>query len=149
MEKERQRDLRVPLISGLFFVTCLTGGILLFMWLLDVQGSQHWFPIVALVLISFPWIFWFLTYIYTLIKVCFRRSGGGGGGGGGGGTISRRESSQSKLESASTNKMNRTLSSGKGQVEVVLDDGHNDGADEASVTSSKECEMPLTQSVSS
>ncbi|KAL6987318.1 hypothetical protein U1Q18_013066 [Sarracenia purpurea var. burkii] len=47
-----------------------------------VSGSQPWFQILALVLIGIPLIVWFLGYIYTFIKSCFRRnristSGGG------------------------------------------------------------------------
>ncbi|XP_057512822.1 uncharacterized protein LOC130794885 [Actinidia eriantha] len=81
MEEKRQRDCRVPLISTLFFLSCVIGGILLILWLLDSNISQSWFPILALALIGFPWGFWFLTYLYTLIKPCFQRGGGGGGRG--------------------------------------------------------------------
>lgn len=79
MEEGRERDFRVPIISCSFFLSSLTGGILLTCWLLDVKGSQPWFPIFSLVLIGLPWIFWFLTYIYAFIKPCFRQDNAGGG----------------------------------------------------------------------
>ncbi|CAK9144824.1 unnamed protein product [Ilex paraguariensis] len=74
MEDERGRDVRVPLISSLFCLFVVTGGVFLMLYVFTPQFSQPWFPIAALILIGSPWLFWFLTYIYTCMKVCFRGS---------------------------------------------------------------------------
>lgn len=160
MEEEGHRDLRVPIISGVFFVSSITGGILLIMWLSDVNGSQPWFPILALILISFPWVFWFFTYIYTFIKSCFRRDDGRGVNR----DVSRRPPAAPAKRASSSSVRDSPVNSptGKRQVQfgavVVMDeggggssrDGHHDGgAGDVSVASSKECEMPLTLAASS
>ncbi|KAF7137357.1 hypothetical protein RHSIM_Rhsim07G0046200 [Rhododendron simsii] len=136
MEEEGHGDLRVPIISGVFFVSSITGGILLIMWLSDVNGSQPWFPILALILISFPWVFWFFTYIYTFIKPCFRRDNGRGVNR----DVSRRPPTASaKRASSSVRDSPVNSPTGKRQVQfgavVVMDeggggssrDGHHDG----------------------
>ena len=156
MEEERQRDCRVPLISTLFFLSCLIGGVLLILWLLDSNISQPWFPILALALIGFPWGFWFVTYLYTLIKPCFRR--------GGCREISQRPKplAATAVAAAATSPRDFSVTSptGKRQVHfgaamVMGSDGSGSqsdqhaGGEESSVASSKECEMPLTLAVSS
>ncbi|XP_057497454.1 uncharacterized protein LOC130782197 [Actinidia eriantha] len=154
MEEERQRDCRVPLISTLFFFSCLIGGVLLVLWLLDSNISQPWFPILALALIGFPWGFWFLTYIYTLIKPCFQRGGGGR-------ELSHRPKPLAAVTAATSPRdFSVTSPTGKRQVHfgaamVMGSDGsgrqssRHDGGEELSIASSKECEMPLTLAVSS
>ncbi|XP_071699699.1 uncharacterized protein [Rutidosis leptorrhynchoides] len=73
MEDARDGDLRVPLISSLFFVLVLAGGIFLTFYVFAPSISQPWFPVIALILIGSPWVFWLLTYLYT----CFKGCGGG------------------------------------------------------------------------
>lgn len=70
MEDARDGDLRVPLISSLFFVLVLAGGIFLTFYVFAPSISQPWFPIIALILIGSPWVFWLLTYLYTCFKGC-------------------------------------------------------------------------------
>ncbi|KAM0072143.1 hypothetical protein Hdeb2414_s0001g00033411 [Helianthus debilis subsp. tardiflorus] len=70
MEDERDGDLRVPLISSLFFVLVFTGGIFLTFYVFAPNFSKPWFPGIALVLIGSPWVFWLLTYLYTCFKGC-------------------------------------------------------------------------------
>lgn len=147
MEEERP-DFRVPIISGLFFVSSITGGILLIIWLFDNKDSQPWFPILALILISLPWVFWFLTYIYTFIKACFR----GDGGRGVSRDVSRRPTTKRASSSSSVRDSSVDSPTGKRQVQfgavVVMDNG-GDSAGDVSVASSKECEMPLNQAAPS
>ncbi|KAI3495668.1 hypothetical protein L1887_38014 [Cichorium endivia] len=70
MEDVRDGDLRVPLISSLFFVLVIIGGIFLTFYVFLPSISQPWFPVVAFLLIGSPWAFWTLTYLYTCIKGC-------------------------------------------------------------------------------
>ncbi|CAL5380837.1 unnamed protein product [Camellia sinensis] len=163
MEEERQRDLRVPLIFGLFFVSCLTGGILLLMWVFEIDGSQPWFASLSMVLISFPWVFWFLAYIYTFMKACFRRGGCVDGH-----NVSKHGNHAKPVATTTTttnknsphdspvNSPNNQRQVHFGEVVVIGGDdsskgknGQHDGACESSVASSRESETPLTLSVSS
>ncbi|KAL4586798.1 hypothetical protein LXL04_011442 [Taraxacum kok-saghyz] len=68
MEDARDGDLRVPLISSLFFVLVIIGGIFLTFYVFLPSISQPWFPLVAFLLIGSPWAFWMLTYLYTCFK---------------------------------------------------------------------------------
>ncbi|KAK9056093.1 hypothetical protein SSX86_027181 [Deinandra increscens subsp. villosa] len=70
MEDARDGDLRVPLISSLFFVLVFAGGIFLTCYVFAPNISQPWFPGLALILIGSPWVFWLLTYLYTCFKGC-------------------------------------------------------------------------------
>ncbi|CAK9139896.1 unnamed protein product [Ilex paraguariensis] len=74
MEEEREGDIRVPLISALFCLFVISGGVFLVVYVYAPNLSEPWFPMAAFLLIGSPWIFWFLTYIYTCIKACFRRN---------------------------------------------------------------------------
>lgn len=163
MEEGREGDIRVPLVSALFCLFVIAGGVFLILYVYLPENSQPWYPIVALLLIGSPWIFWFLTYIYTCIKACCRR----------GTRIEDRQSSKRAAPRAvSTNSaMNRTVSAGQstkdnnnistgpaphvhfGEVVVMEGDGDKnlgqDGGGEESVNSEKEIEMPLTSSGSS
>ncbi|KAL3832978.1 hypothetical protein ACJIZ3_007714 [Penstemon smallii] len=76
MEDERERDLRVPLISSLLCLLVSAGGIFLVLYVYVPNLSQPWYPIAAFVLIGSPWIFWLFTYLYTCMKGCFRRPEG-------------------------------------------------------------------------
>lgn len=70
MEDARDGDLRVPLISSLFFVLVFAGGVFLTFYVFAPNISQPWFPGIALILIGSPWVFWLLTYLYTCFKSC-------------------------------------------------------------------------------
>lgn len=70
MEEEKERDIRVPLISSIFCLLVLTGGIFLVLYVFIPHLSHPWFPIAAFLLIGSPWIFWLFTYIYTCFKPC-------------------------------------------------------------------------------
>lgn len=72
MEVERERDIRVPLISALFCLFVIAGGVFLIIYVYVPDQAQPWYPVVALVLIGSPWIFWLLAYIYTCTKSCIR-----------------------------------------------------------------------------
>ncbi|KAK1393732.1 hypothetical protein POM88_012788 [Heracleum sosnowskyi] len=72
MEVERERDIRVPLISALFCLFVIAGGVFLIIYVYYPDQSQSWYPVVALLLIGSPWIFWLLAYIYTCMKACIR-----------------------------------------------------------------------------
>nr|XP_043620319.1 uncharacterized protein LOC122592183 [Erigeron canadensis] len=74
MEDERDGDLRVPLISSLFFILVFAGGILLTFYVFAPSISQPWFPMIAFLLIGSPWVFWLLTYLYTCFKGCCGRA---------------------------------------------------------------------------
>ncbi|XP_068344193.1 uncharacterized protein [Pyrus communis] len=67
--EERKGDARVSVISGLFFICIIAGGVLLFLYmLLPEEKSQPWFPPAGMVLVAIPWAFWITTCIYR----CFR-----------------------------------------------------------------------------
>ncbi|XP_076955737.1 uncharacterized protein LOC143630677 [Bidens hawaiensis] len=70
MEDARDGDLRVPIISSLFFVLVFAGGVFLTVYVFAPNFSQPWFPGLALILIGSPWVFWLLTYLYTCFKGC-------------------------------------------------------------------------------
>ncbi|KAL2511578.1 putative membrane lipoprotein [Abeliophyllum distichum] len=72
MEGGREGDILFPLISSLLCLCVLTGGIFLVLYVYLPNISQPWFPILAFILIGSPWIFWFLTYLYTCMKACCR-----------------------------------------------------------------------------
>ncbi|WOG95628.1 hypothetical protein DCAR_0414954 [Daucus carota subsp. sativus] len=72
MEGERQRDFRVPLISALFCLFVIAGGVFLIIYVYVPDQSKSWYPVVALLLIGSPWIFWLLAYTYAFMKACIR-----------------------------------------------------------------------------
>ncbi|KAK6804204.1 hypothetical protein RDI58_001988 [Solanum bulbocastanum] len=136
--EERVGDLRVPLISSLFCLCVLTGGVLLVLYLFVPDYSQPWFAPAGLILVGSPYIFWLLTYIYTCLKhCCFGDSSIDDNR-----QISRRTSraatmgkpgvarTDSKANSATSNRNN-------------INDGKQDGGDSSSINSAKEIEMPL------
>uniref|UniRef100_A0A5B7AT87 Uncharacterized protein n=1 Tax=Davidia involucrata TaxID=16924 RepID=A0A5B7AT87_DAVIN len=163
----REGDPRIPIISCLFFLFVVTGGVLLCLYVLDSKVSRPWFPIAALALIGSPWIFWFLMYIYTCIKSCCRRRGAAPASKDR--QISRRSnrsippgSSAAAATAGGTTTMSCTTPGESpvnspnghrkvhfGGAVVVMDGNHDGGGGESSVPSSRECEMPLTLSVKS
>ncbi|GAA0186004.1 hypothetical protein Leryth_026556 [Lithospermum erythrorhizon] len=125
MEEHRESDYRVPMIAFLFLLLLISGGIFLILYCFVPRISQPWFPIAALALIGLPWIFWFMTYIYTCIKGCIKARNQDGA------QIGRIASSMAASNNA---RMERNLSVRQGNGGVL------------SVTSSRECEVPLNAS---
>ncbi|KAF3968866.1 hypothetical protein CMV_007288 [Castanea mollissima] len=65
----RKEDLRIYIISFLFFSCIVCGGVFLSIYLFLPQSqSSSWYPIVGLILVGVPWLFWFLAYLYRCIK---------------------------------------------------------------------------------
>ncbi|CAA3026776.1 uncharacterized protein LOC111383693 [Olea europaea subsp. europaea] len=134
MEEEKEGDFRVPLVSSLFCLCLTSGGIFLVLYVFFPNLSKPWYPIAALALIGSPWLFWFLIYIYTCMKVCCCGNRVDNG------QISRRFPGSSQHGNDSTANSSRNGDYGTGGKSLQ-------GGRESSVTSSKECEMPLTYSV--
>ncbi|XP_073013741.1 uncharacterized protein [Typha latifolia] len=58
-------DIRVWLVSGLFFLILITGGTFLVLYVAFPENAvPGWFPIAGMVLVAVPWFFWFLTCVY-------------------------------------------------------------------------------------
>ncbi|XP_051144215.1 uncharacterized protein LOC127260515 [Andrographis paniculata] len=74
MEDEREGDLRVPLVFCIFFLLVTAGGVLLVIYVFAPSASQPWYPTVAILFVASPWVFWFLTYLYTCLKACILRN---------------------------------------------------------------------------
>ncbi|XP_038875814.1 uncharacterized protein LOC120068181 [Benincasa hispida] len=67
--EERKGDARIFIISGLIFLCIISGGILLCLYLfLPESQTPDWYPIVGIVLVSTPWIFWLSIYFYHCLK---------------------------------------------------------------------------------
>lgn len=77
----------VWLITSFLCFSLVAGGICLSLYLIyPPSQNTNWLPLVGVILVAIPWIFWFLTCMYRLCsRVCGRNVGIGGGGGGGGG----------------------------------------------------------------
>ncbi|KAM5550945.1 hypothetical protein ABKV19_027344 [Rosa sericea] len=67
--EQRKRDARVSIISALFFTCIVAGGVFLFLYML-LPGAQAkpWYPIVGLILVAVPWLFWIVTCAYRCFK---------------------------------------------------------------------------------
>ncbi|GMN61538.1 hypothetical protein TIFTF001_030632 [Ficus carica] len=66
---QRKGDVRVYIVSGIFFSCIVSGGIFLglYMFLPQTQSSA-WYPILGMILVSIPWTFWFFTFLYWCFK---------------------------------------------------------------------------------
>ncbi|XP_073270379.1 uncharacterized protein [Primulina huaijiensis] len=137
MEDDREGDIRVPLISFLFCLCLITGGIFLALYVFVPNLSQPWYPVAAFVLIGLPWLFWLLTYVYTCMKGCF---GGREGGAVDSRQISRRPTTRNVSNSNPASPAMQNHGNGGG-------DNQQSGGVNSSVASSRESEMPLTYSV--
>ncbi|XP_010278888.1 PREDICTED: uncharacterized protein LOC104612928 [Nelumbo nucifera] len=67
--EERKDDPRIYLVSCLFLVCIIGGGVFL---TLPVTKSTEWYPVAGLVLVAIPWAFWIVVFFYT----CFNRNSG-------------------------------------------------------------------------
>ncbi|KZV21800.1 hypothetical protein F511_02958 [Dorcoceras hygrometricum] len=138
MEDDREGDIRVPLVSFLFCLCLITGGIFLALYVFVPNLSQPWYPVAAFALIGLPWLFWLLTYIYACMKGCF---GAREGGAVDSRQISRRQTTRNVSNSASAAAAMQNHSDGGGGG------NQQSGGVNSSVASSRESEMPLTYSV--
>ncbi|KAL6124680.1 hypothetical protein ACLB2K_077192 [Fragaria x ananassa] len=67
--EERKGDVRVSIISALFFTCIVAGAVFLFLYmLLPGEKAKLWYPIVGLILVAVPWLFWFVTCAYRCFK---------------------------------------------------------------------------------
>ncbi|XP_023000624.1 uncharacterized protein LOC111494867 [Cucurbita maxima] len=67
--EERKGDATILIISGLMFLCVVAGGLLLCLYLFVPESeSQDWYSVVGIILVSTPWIFWFLVYLYHCLK---------------------------------------------------------------------------------
>lgn len=70
----RKDDVRVYVISVLFFACSSCGGILLCLYIFFPHShaatatSSSWLSIVGLTLVAIPWIVWFLIYLYRCLR---------------------------------------------------------------------------------
>ncbi|KAK4593652.1 hypothetical protein RGQ29_017670 [Quercus rubra] len=65
----RKEDVRIYIISFLFFSCIVCGGVFLSIYLFLPQSqSSAWYPIAGLILVGVPWLFWFLAYLYRCIR---------------------------------------------------------------------------------
>ncbi|KAK4379579.1 hypothetical protein RND71_001441 [Anisodus tanguticus] len=148
--EEREGDLRVPLISSLFCLCVLTGGVLLVLYFFVPDHSQPWFPSAGLFLVGSPYIFWLLTYIYTCLKCCCLGEDSVDNS-----QISRRTSRAATLAKPGLSRTDSKANSATCNNDNINDgnqaSGHSqqDGGDASSTNSAKEIEMPLAVSVAS
>ncbi|KAK4372281.1 hypothetical protein RND71_007665 [Anisodus tanguticus] len=146
--EEREGDLRVPLISSLFCLCVLTGGVLLVLYFFAPDHSQPWFPAAGLILVGSPYIFWLLTYIYTCLKRCCL----------GEDSVDNRQVSRRTSRAATLAKPGVVRTDSKANSATCNNNNINDGkqsghsqqdGDASSTNSAKEIEMPLAVSVAS
>lgn len=63
--EERKGDARIYIISGFLFLSVVSGGILLGLYMfLPEKYSSNYYAVAGLILVGVPWIFWFLAYVY-------------------------------------------------------------------------------------
>ncbi|KAB2058510.1 hypothetical protein ES319_A11G240000v1 [Gossypium barbadense] len=92
MQETKQGDARIYIVSTIFFLSICTGGAFLCLYMLQPKAeSASWYPVVGIVLIGIPWIFWITTYLYRCFEDCVCGSNGG--------NLSRELSSLTKKQS--------------------------------------------------
>ncbi|KAK8593910.1 hypothetical protein V6N13_042539 [Hibiscus sabdariffa] len=78
MKETIQDDVRIYMVSTFFFVSVVTGGAFLCLYMFQPEeDSTPWYPVVGIVLVGIPWIFWITTYMYRCVAHCFCASNGG------------------------------------------------------------------------
>ncbi|CAL1361905.1 unnamed protein product [Linum trigynum] len=66
---KKQEDLVICFITIVLFVCIILGGIFLGMYLfLPPHRVRYWYPLAGIGLVSMPWLFWFITYLYIRLK---------------------------------------------------------------------------------
>ncbi|KAE7996189.1 hypothetical protein FH972_000931 [Carpinus fangiana] len=69
---ERKEDVRIYVVSILFFACIVAGGFLLCLYIfLPQTNSTSLYPVAGLILVGIPWAFWFLACLY---RCCKRRA---------------------------------------------------------------------------
>ncbi|KAL5982739.1 hypothetical protein ACLOJK_016815 [Asimina triloba] len=62
---ERTTDLRIWIVSSLFFVFIIAGGTFLGLYIAHPETEENsWYPVAGMVLVAIPWFFWFMTFCY-------------------------------------------------------------------------------------
>ncbi|KAK8628087.1 hypothetical protein V6N13_063799 [Hibiscus sabdariffa] len=118
MQDTIQDDVRIYIVSTFFLVSVVTGGAFLCIYMFQPEdNSTPWYPVVGIVLVGIPWIFWITTYMYRCVAHCFCESKGG--------NSNREHSSLTKKQSCSSKGSRPGTSDGDqrhvrfGGVEVV------------------------------
>ncbi|XP_043694041.1 uncharacterized protein LOC122644713 [Telopea speciosissima] len=63
--EDRKNDTYIYVISGLFCISILAGGVFLTLFItLQETSTTIWFAIIGMVLVGIPWVFWFLICMY-------------------------------------------------------------------------------------
>uniref|UniRef100_A0A7C9D698 Uncharacterized protein n=1 Tax=Opuntia streptacantha TaxID=393608 RepID=A0A7C9D698_OPUST len=63
------------IVSAFLFICVSSGGALLVLYLCQPETStSSWYPVVGILLVCLPWLFWFVTFLYRLLsrKLGFR-----------------------------------------------------------------------------
>jgi len=76
MGDDKNGDVRVYIIFGLFLACTLAGGVFLGLYMMYPDSTFVYDYLVAgMTLVAIPWFFWFLIYIYVWCKPMFHQSG--------------------------------------------------------------------------
>ncbi|KAJ0912961.1 hypothetical protein HanRHA438_Chr06g0280161 [Helianthus annuus] len=62
------KDIRVSILTSLFCIFVVIGGVFLVLYFCDPRATHPWFAVAAILFIGSPWIFWVLTYMYMCTK---------------------------------------------------------------------------------
>ncbi|KAL2319409.1 hypothetical protein Fmac_028378 [Flemingia macrophylla] len=66
---DRNGDVRIYLISGLFLACTIGGGVFLSMYIIHADSKfVNFYLIAGMTLVAIPWLFWFLIYLYRCFK---------------------------------------------------------------------------------
>ncbi|XWS64964.1 hypothetical protein CRYUN_Cryun05aG0049400 [Craigia yunnanensis] len=77
MQESKQGDARIYIVSTLFLACIVSGGAFLCLYMFRPEAeSAPWYPVVGIILVGIPWIFWIGTYIYRCCAYCCQRNGG-------------------------------------------------------------------------
>ncbi|GMI78973.1 hypothetical protein like AT5G17590 [Hibiscus trionum] len=95
MQETIQGDARIYVVSTFFFVSVVTGGAFLCLYMFQPEeNSTPWYPIVGIVLVGIPWIFWIATYMCRCVAHCLCASDRG--------NVNREHSSLTKKRSCAS-----------------------------------------------
>ncbi|XP_022744964.1 uncharacterized protein LOC111295648 [Durio zibethinus] len=109
MQEREQGDARIYIVSTLLFACVVAGGAFLCLYMFRPEPeSEPWYPVVGIILIGIPWIFWIGTYIYRCCAHCCCQSNGG--------NVNRVQSSLTKTQSyASAGPVTRSMHSSENE----------------------------------
>ncbi|XP_017976754.1 PREDICTED: uncharacterized protein LOC18599679 [Theobroma cacao] len=78
MEGRKQGDVRIYIVSTLFFACIVAGGVFLCLYMLRPdEESAPWYPVAGIILVGIPWIFWIGAYAYRCCAYSCCQNGGG------------------------------------------------------------------------